>query len=113
MALAVPKVDDIPLSQVIADALTRAAKAKGEAFKAERLYKRVRQQSFLDIGKQENVATRDAMADTHELVKRYEDEWIAAEGRYNLARAEADGFMTRFEQWRSLEASNRAEMQLR
>jgi hypothetical protein len=112
MALTAPRIDDIPLSQLIADALQSAAQAKAEAFKAERLYKRVRAETFLTILSARNVAERDAMTDSHEVVKRFEDQWIEAERVNNLARARADGLTYRFEQWRSMEASHRAEMKL-
>lgn len=113
MALTAPRIDDVPLSQLIADALHHAAAAKADVFKAERLYKRVRAETFLTILNAKNVAERDAMTDSHEVVKRFEDQWIEADRAHNLARARADGLTYRFEQWRSMEASNRAEMNLR
>jgi hypothetical protein len=102
----------VRLAHEIAEKLQLAATKKAESFRAERLFKRTRQQVFL-MTEGKTVGERDAKTDVHPTVTEAEDKWISAETAHILARAEADGLSARFEAWRSTEASNRAEMQLR
>ncbi len=93
-------------------AMLKAADAKSKAFAAERLYKRKRDQVLLHVhGK--TVSEKEAKARIHEEVVRAEDEWIAANTTFNIRQAEADGLRLRFEEWRTRNATTRAEMNLR
>jgi hypothetical protein len=94
------------------DALVEAAIAKTEAFKSERLYKRVLAECLLGAeGK--TSAERDARARLHPKAIAAEDAWITNESKANIARAESDGLQVRFEEYRTREATARAEMTLR
>lgn len=100
------------LGQKYHDALIRAANAKNEALAAERLKKRVYAQCFLQVeGK--NAAEREAKSITHAEYQRFEEQWIEAETRANLAKAEAEALAVKFEAWRTDQATRRAEMQIR
>lgn len=99
------------LSEQIADALKDAAEHKTAAFTAERLYKRKRAEVYLrSEGK--TIAEREALATTHPVVTEEEDRWIEAQSKWNRSQARVDGLQVRFEEWRTREATNRAEMNL-
>ncbi len=100
------------LGQKYHDALIRAAEAKNEALRAERMKKRIFAQVILRVeGK--NAQEREAQAITHSEYQRFEDAWVEAETKANVAKAEADGLAVMFEAWRTQQATARAEMQIR
>ena len=101
------------LGERIADALHTAAEKKAAAFRTERLYKRTFAQVLLMITDAKNVAEREARALTSPAVIEAEDRWISAQTLWNIAQAEADGLQVRFEEFRTLEATERAKMNLR
>lgn len=101
------------LGERIAEALQAAAERKAAAFRAERLYKRVFAQVLLMTTDAKNVAEREARTATSPAVIEAEDRWISAQTLWNIAQAEADGLQVQFEEWRTREATNRAEMNLR
>lgn len=104
--------DDRSLGQRCHDALLRAARAKSEAERLAKLAKRVLAQCFIHaVGR--SAAERDAIARNDVQYIRVEDALIEAETAANLARAEADGLELRFEEWRTTQATARAEMNLR
>ena len=92
------------------DAMVEMGKAKAAAFRFERMYKRKRAQVYLMSSG--TVAERDALARTHKDVTEVEAQWIEAETSHNMKRAEADGLRLRFEEWRTLQSTKRAEMQM-
>lgn len=94
------------------DAMLESAQAKTEALRARKLAERVYDRIFLDTqGK--NIAEREARARVHDKFIAAEDAALDAEERAILAKAAADGLMVQFEAWRSKQATDRAEMQLR
>ena len=99
------------LGQKYEAALLKAAEAKSQALKAEKLSKRVYSACFLESSG--SVAQREHEARTHAKFIAVEDDWITKEHAANLAQAEADALHIHFETYRTQEASRRAEMNLR
>lgn len=93
------------------DALIETGAAKGAAFRAERLYKRTRDTAYLM--QSGTVPEREAKARTLGVVVSHEDAWIQAEVNYNVTRAKSDALEVLFEEYRSRQATSRAEMQLK
>ena len=94
------------------EAMLAHAKAQSEAMRAERLRKRKFAELFLRMT-EGSVAQREAMARTSPAYVEAENLWVQAESAANLAKAEADGMRIRFEEYRTREATTRAEMQMR
>ena len=102
----------LTLGDEIAQALEAAAVCKAAAFRSERLYKRTYAQVLLMITDAKTVAEREARTLVTQVVIRAEDDWISAQTAWNIAQAKADGLQVRFEEWRSRNATARAEMKL-
>lgn len=94
-----------------ADAIKAAAAAKVTALRAEKLWKRMRQRTYLS--QTGPVEERKAKADTDPKVVALEDEAIEAESAHILAGAESDSAQVRWETWRTNQANDRAAMNLR
>lgn len=92
-------------------ALLEAAETKSVALRLEKLAKRFYAACYLSAGG--TVEERKAKATTNPEFKKAEEEWLAAEHAANVAEAKAEAFRLRFESWRTLEATKRAEMNLR
>lgn len=94
------------------DAMLKAAETSSEARRLKKLAERVLAQITLaQDGKSHAERETKARCDVRYLSA--EDACIAAETTANLAKAEADGLQVRFEEWRTLQATHRAEMNLR
>jgi hypothetical protein len=100
------------LGERVHDALVEAAKAKNDAFRLERKYKRTLK-AHIVISEGKSFGERETKASVNPTVQEAEDAWIAAELIANTTRAEADGLQVRFEEYRTREATARAEMTLR
>jgi inorganic pyrophosphatase/exopolyphosphatase len=101
------------IAEQVNDAMLESAQAKTEALRARKLAERVYDRVMLAITDAKNVAEREARARTHDKFIAAEDAALDAEERAILAKASADGLMVQFEAWRSKQATDRAEMQLR
>lgn len=100
------------LGERVHDALLEAASKKNDALLLKRRYERTLTAYTIDAqGK--SFGERQAKAATHTVVADAEEAWIVAEQAANAARAQADGLQCRFEEWRTNQATNRAEMNLR
>ena len=95
----------------LAEALQKAANLSSEALRLERLAKRVYAACY--IAAEGTVAEREARARTALKFTEAEDAYISAQHAANVAEAEAEGLRVRFETFRSLNATRRAEMQIR
>jgi hypothetical protein len=100
------------LGERVHDAMREAARAKNLAFKLERKYKRTLKAHII-VADGKAMNERETKAANHPTVIEAEDAWIAAQLDANTAEAEADGLMAMFEEWRSLNATERASMTLR
>lgn len=100
------------LAERVHEALIEAAAAKNEAFRLERKYKRTLK-AHIVISDGKSFGERETKASVNPTVQEAEDAWIAAELIANTAKAEADGLQVRFEEYRTREATARAEMNLR
>jgi hypothetical protein len=100
------------LGERVHDALVEAAKAKNDAFRLERKYKRTLKAHII-ITDGKSFGERETKAAVDPAVQEAEKEWIAAQLMANTAQAEAEGLQVRFEEWRSLNATHRAEISLR
>jgi hypothetical protein len=97
--------------QQVHDALLKSADSKNESLVAEKKKKRVYAQVYLTT--RGTVDERKAKATTSEIYEEYEDAFIDAESALNLTKADAEGLHCRFSEWQTLEATRRAEMNLR
>ncbi len=104
-------MDNRPLSAQIEDALKIVAKRKSAELRAERKMKRIFRSLYLR--QSGSVAEREAKAGTDPLYEKAEDEFVDAADRSNLAKAHADALQIKFEEWRTENATRRAEMNLR
>ena len=92
-------------------ALMEAAETKSEALRLERLAKRVFSACYLaEAG---TIAEREHRARINPKFIAVEDEWLTAEQAANTAGAKAEAMKVKFDYWRTLEATERAKMQLR
>lgn len=99
------------LARQIEAALLDAARAKSEADRLERMAKRKLAELRLRAdGK--SADDREAWARTHTHYVDAENQYIEAASKANLARARADGLQIRFDEWRTEQATKRAEMNL-
>lgn len=99
------------LGDKYATALLDAADKKSEALKLERLAKRFYAACYLSaVG---TVPEREAKARTNPEFERAEQEWITAEHEANIAEAKVEAMKVKWESWRTLESTKRAEMSLR
>lgn len=103
---------NVTLGMRVHDALVQSAQARNEAFRLERKYKRTLK-AHIVIAEGKSFDAREVMASQRPAVLEAEDAWIAAELMANTAKAWADGLHIQFEEWRTRQATNRAEMQLR
>jgi len=101
----------LELANTIQEALIEAAGTQSAALSLEKHAKAVRAEVFLQFS-QGTIAEREAEARCHTRYQQIEREWIEAESAANLARAKADGLKIRWETWRTLQATRRAEMTL-
>ena len=94
-----------------AKALEEVAIAKNEALRQERLTERVKAECFIHaVGK--NAEERKSSAITNERYQKQKETDTNAQSALNLAKARADGLYVKFEAWRTLESTKRAEMKL-
>src|SRR5690606_18129993 len=100
------------LGEGVPDALVEAAAAKNEAVTPERTYQRTLK-AHLIVAEGRSYAERETKAATHPSAQEAEEAWIAAELAANTAKAEAEGLQVRLEEYRTREATARAEMNLR
>ena len=100
------------LGEICHDALVKAAEAKADAL---RLRKRAERSFDIALLKAtgKNADERRASARLDPVAEESENAATEAECRAIVAKAEADGLQIQFEQWRSKQATDRAEMQLR
>lgn len=94
------------------EAIVEAAKRKTEALRLRKLAERTYDRVFLS-SEGKNIAEREAKARVHVSYLSADDAALEAESEAIVAKAEADGMQVRFEEWRSRQATDRAEMQLR
>jgi tRNA pseudouridine-54 N-methylase len=100
------------LGQQVHDALVRAAEKKAAALRARKLAERVYDRILLDTeGK--TVGEREAKARTTPKFVAMDDDALTAEEEAIIAKARADGLSVEFEEYRTREATARAEMNLR
>lgn len=94
------------------DALVIAAQTESEARRLKKLSERVLAQiTLMQDGK--SHAERETKARCEVKFIAAEDAYLEAETRANVTKAEADGLRIRFEEWRTHQATTRAEMNLR
>jgi trehalose-6-phosphatase len=110
--VALVRTSNRTLGERVHDALVKAAEAKSEADRAEKLAKRIFSQLVIDLPGS-SVASKEHAARTHPTYVKYEDEAIQRATAANIAKAEADGLDIRFKEWQSKHATERAEMNLR
>ena len=94
------------------DALVEAAKAKATALRARKMADRTFDIALLKATGA-NAEARKAAARLDPVADAAETEAIEAECAAIVAKAEADGLQIQFEQWRSKQATDRAEMTMR
>ena len=99
------------ISEQYSDALEAAALAKNEAMRLGKIAERAFAEVFLR--EDGSVDVRKQRAIINETYKAADDARIAAESAHNLAKAKADAVAVKFEEWRTREATMRAEMNLR
>lgn len=94
------------------DAIIAAARCSVDAIRARKLAERVFDRTLLEVeGK--SVSEREAKARTDPRFLAMDDEALEAESKAIVAKAEANGLQVRFEEWRSKQATDRAEMTMR
>lgn len=94
------------------DALLEHAERKVDAIRARKLADRIYDRVFLTIdGK--NLEEKKCRARLDEKFIVAEDAAIEAESLAVISKAKADGLQIEFESWRSKQATDRAEMQMR
>ncbi len=96
------------------DALVKAANAKSLAERRDKMRKRKR--AHLAVGyRKQGASAAMALEEARDdpLYHEAEDEWFTAMEAANLARAEAEGLEIRFKEWQAINATTRAEMNLR
>ena len=101
-------MEDISLKY--AHAAKTYAQAKSAALGQERKQKRVFREIFLRMDG--NIEERKAKAHNSPAYTQVEDDWVAAESAANLASAELDALRIVFDEWRTIQATKRAEMGL-
>jgi hypothetical protein len=100
------------LGELAYAALVHAAKLKCEAMKARKLADRIFDRLVLQSAGS-SVSSREAEARLHPSYVGVDDQALEAESAAIVAKAKADGVQIRFEEWRTTQATNRAEMTLR
>ena len=100
------------LGEQVADALLNAAEAKNDAATKRRKADRILDAVLLQ---QSGGSADERKAKARQDVRyiQADDAALEAEHRANIAKAQADGAEIRFEEWRSMNATQRAEMNLR
>lgn len=107
-----PEQSNRTLGEQCHDALVAAAKSGSEARRLKKLSERVLAQITLSMdGKSHAERETKARCDMKYIAA--EDAYLEAERTANLEGAEADGLKVRFEEWRTNQATTRAEMNLR
>jgi hypothetical protein len=101
---------NLPLGERVHRALVEAANIKIIALAKRKLAERVYDRILLD--QEGSIAVKEAKARIHEKFIAVEDAALKAESEAIVAKAHADGLAIRFEQWRTEQATTRAEMQL-
>lgn len=100
------------LGQRYEQAVTKHAHAKSAASAAKKLAARVYAQCLI-AAEDAPVELQKAAARIHPKYIAAEDEWQRLETAANLANAECDALRLKYESWRSMNATKRAEMQIR
>lgn len=100
------------LAEQVADALVAAAEAKNDAATKRRKADRILDACLLQ---QSGGSADERKAKARQDVRyiQADDAALEAEHRANIAKAQADGIECRFEEWRTAQATARAEMQIR
>ena len=107
-----PSLTNLTIGQRCHDALLEAAQAKVAAMTKRRWAERAFDISLLKAtGK--NSEERKASARMDPVFSERDDAAHEAECAAIVAKANADGLQIQFEQWRTEQATNRAEMQMR
>lgn len=94
-----------------AESLMATAEAKNAALKQDRITERVKAACFI-FAEGKNAEERKSNAIVHPDYQKQVDADVEAQSKYNLARAKSDGLYVKFEAWRTLESTKRAEMKL-
>lgn len=94
------------------DAMLLSAQSESDARRAKKLAERVLAQITLAMDGKSH-AERETKARCEMKYIAAEDAYLEAETRANVQKAEADGLRIRFEEWRTNQATTRAEMNLR
>ena len=92
-------------------AALEAAVAQADAHRLERKRKHIHHVVFLS--KSGTVPEKEAKTRTDDRYVQAENEWVEAEAKAVVKKAEADGLRVEFEEWRTLQATTRAKMNLR
>jgi hypothetical protein len=100
------------IGEQAADAIEAAAKAKTEALRLRKLSERIFDRILLEQSGG-TVDIRRAKVAVHPTYLSADDAALQAESEAVIAKARADGLAVRFEEWRSMNATSRAEMNLR
>lgn len=112
MNAALQRPSNRTLGEQCHDAMLEAAKAASEAKRLKKLSERILAQlTIYQSGKSQAEREMKARCDMKFITA--EDACIQAETAANIAKAEADGLQVRFEEWRTRQATQRAEMNLR
>ena len=100
------------LGELSQDAPVHPARLKVEAMKARKQADRVFDRLVLE-STGSSVSSREAEARSHPSYVGMDDIALEAESQAIVAKAKADGVQIRFEEWRTNQATTRAEMTLR
>lgn len=100
------------LGELAHDALVHAARMKCEALRFRKQADRVFDRLVLE-STGSSVSSREAEARSHPAYVGMDDQALEAESAAIVAKAKADGVQIRFEEWRTNQATTRAEMTLR
>jgi hypothetical protein len=100
------------IGEMVADALMAAAEAKNDAATKRRKADRILDACLLQ---QSGGSADERKAKARQDIRyiQADDAALEAEHRANIEKARADGMELRFDEWRSLNATERASMTLR
>jgi hypothetical protein len=100
------------IGEMVADALMAAAEAKNDAATKRRKADRILDACLLQ---QSGGSADERKAKARQDIRyiQADDAALEAEHRANIEKARADGMECRFDEWRSLNATERASMTLR
>jgi len=96
------------VGQALEDAALKRSEAELFKARAKRIYS-----ELVIRGEGKSIAEREHWARQEARYVEAEEKALAAASDANLAEARADHWRLRFEEWRSLNATNRAQMNLR